>query len=91
MDTKTDEKISVVSVDAQEVYPLHLLDDTKLNAHLVTITLVFNDVLDVEKIRKALLKLLDTGDWRKLGGRLRRTVCRTALSPESNLVHRTSD
>ncbi|KAE8321612.1 hypothetical protein BDV39DRAFT_210539 [Aspergillus sergii] len=31
----------------------------------------FNDVLDAEKLHNALSKLLEIGDWRKLGGRLR--------------------
>jgi hypothetical protein len=36
----------------------------------------FNDVLDAEKLHDALSELLEIGDWRKLGGRLRFKVWR---------------
>ncbi|OJJ47737.1 hypothetical protein ASPZODRAFT_15186 [Penicilliopsis zonata CBS 506.65] len=35
-------------------------------------TLRFNDVLDPEKLHSSLVELLKIGDWKKLGGRLRR-------------------
>ncbi|QIW96738.1 hypothetical protein AMS68_002256 [Peltaster fructicola] len=53
------------------VYPLHFLDDLKLNRMPVHWLLHFNDILDAQKLREALTKLLGIGDWRKLGGRLR--------------------
>lgn len=34
-------------------------------------TLCFNDVLDAEKLHNSLCRLLQTGDWKKLSGRLR--------------------
>lgn len=37
-------------------------------------TLRFDDILDAEKLSAALSRLLEIGDWRKLGGRLRETV-----------------
>ncbi|CAA9964402.1 hypothetical protein PTMSG1_07761 [Pyrenophora teres f. maculata] len=56
-----------------DVYPVHLLDDTKtFRSILIAWTLCFNDVLDADKLQSSLAKLLETGDWRKLGGRLRR-------------------
>ncbi|KAK5651414.1 hypothetical protein OQA88_12502 [Cercophora sp. LCS_1] len=59
-------------VETDEVYPLHMLDDTKtLRGIVVTWTLRFNDVLDPEKLHASLSRLLDIGDWRKLGGRVR--------------------
>ncbi|KAH6841263.1 hypothetical protein B0T12DRAFT_398622 [Alternaria alternata] len=54
------------------IYPVHILDDTKtFRSILITWTLVFNDVLNADKLRSSLANLLETGDWRKLGGRLR--------------------
>jgi len=62
-------------VETDDVYPLHMLDDTKtLRGIVVTWTLRFDDVLDADKLRDSLSRLLDIGDWRKLGGRLRLNV-----------------
>jgi hypothetical protein len=52
-----------------------MLDDTKtLRGIVVTWTLRFNDVLDADSLHASLSKLLEIGDWRKLGGRLRLKV-----------------
>ncbi|KAJ5470153.1 hypothetical protein N7530_007510 [Penicillium desertorum] len=57
---------------SDDVYPVHMLDDTKtLRGIVVTWTLRFNDVLDADSLHASLSKLLEIGDWRKLGGRLR--------------------
>jgi hypothetical protein len=56
-----------------EVYPLHLQDYTFRQLLMVS-TLRFDEVLDAEKLRNALSQLLEIGDWRKLGGRLRSDV-----------------
>jgi hypothetical protein len=54
-----------------DVYPVFTLDDNEtLRGIIVTWTLRFNDVLDAEKLHKSLWRLLESGDWRKLGGRL---------------------
>ncbi|KAK0385862.1 hypothetical protein NLU13_7039 [Sarocladium strictum] len=59
-------------IDSDDVYPLHMLDDTKtLRGITLTWILRFDDVLDADKLHDALVRLLDMGDWRKLGGRLR--------------------
>ncbi|KAJ5104259.1 hypothetical protein N7532_004788 [Penicillium argentinense] len=55
----------------EDIYPLHILDDTKLYRFFVSGLMHFNDVLDTKKLHNALSKLLEIGDWRKLGGRLR--------------------
>ncbi|KAJ5176081.1 uncharacterized protein N7482_001958, partial [Penicillium canariense] len=39
----------------------------------ITYTFRFNEVLDPSKLHSSLVKLFTIGDWRKLGGRLRRT------------------
>ncbi len=52
-----------------------MLDDTQaLRGIVVTWTLRFNDVLDPEKLHASLSRLLEIGDWRKVGGRLRKKV-----------------
>jgi hypothetical protein len=43
-------------------------------AIVLDFSLRFDDVLDHEKLRLALVRLLEIGDWRKLGARLRRNV-----------------
>ncbi|KAJ5109671.1 hypothetical protein N7532_002316 [Penicillium argentinense] len=57
--------------EADDVYPLHSLDDSKANQCFVNWLMRFNDVLDTEKLNESLSKLLRIEDWRKLGGRLR--------------------
>jgi len=62
-------------VQTDDVYPVHMLDDTKtLRGIVVTWTLRFNDVLDADKLHGSLSRLLEIGDWRKVGGRLRLKV-----------------
>jgi hypothetical protein len=62
-------------VESDDVYPLHMLDDTKtLRSIVVTWTLCFNDVLDADSLHTSLSRLLEIGDWRKAGGRLRLKV-----------------
>jgi hypothetical protein len=62
-------------VETDDVFPLHMLDDTKsLRDIVVAWTLRFNDVLDADKLHTSLSRLLEIGDWRKVGGRLRRNV-----------------
>ncbi|KAH8696647.1 hypothetical protein BGW36DRAFT_278848, partial [Talaromyces proteolyticus] len=53
------------------VYPVHLLDGTLIQHVIYSGFFLFNDVLDAQKIHDALLALLQIGDWKKLGGRLR--------------------
>jgi hypothetical protein len=62
-------------VESDYVYPTSLLDDTYLFRDLIlTWTFCFNDVLDPEKLHSSLTRLLEIGDWRKFGGRLRLNV-----------------
>jgi hypothetical protein len=59
-------------IESDDVYPTYMLDDTKtLRGLVLTWTLQFNDVLDAEKLHSSLSTLLEIGDWRKIGGRLR--------------------
>jgi hypothetical protein len=62
-------------VESDDIYPVHMLDDTKtLRSIVVTWTLCFNDVLDAQKLHASLSRLLEIGDWKKVGGRLRLNV-----------------
>ncbi|KAF9872890.1 lysr family regulatory protein [Colletotrichum karsti] len=59
-------------VATDDVYPVHFFDDTKpFRGMLLNWTLRFDDVLDAEKLQSSLAKLLEIGEWRKLGGRMR--------------------
>lgn len=63
------------TVETDEIFPVHFFDDTKTyRSMVVTWTLRFDDVLDADKVHNALAQLLEIGDWRRLGGRLRLTV-----------------
>ena len=55
----------------EDIYPVHALDDTKTFRMFINWTMCFNDVLDPEKLHNSLSRVLNIGDWRKLGGRLR--------------------
>ncbi|KAK6206801.1 hypothetical protein QIS74_13289 [Colletotrichum tabaci] len=67
-------RIRVPRVATDDVYPVHFFDDTKpFREMLLNWTLRFDDVLDAEKLHVSLSKLLEIGDWRKLGGRMRLT------------------
>lgn len=55
----------------EETYPLHALDN---NPNWVNWVMRFNDALDAQKLNSSLSRLLEIGDWRKLGGRIRRKV-----------------
>jgi hypothetical protein len=58
-----------------DVYPVHTLDDTKtLRSLMIAWTICFNDALDAEQLRSSLTRLMEIGDWRKIGGRLRLKV-----------------
>jgi hypothetical protein len=58
-----------------EIFPLHQLDQLEANRFSVGWVLMFNDVLDAERLHEALGRLMTIGDWKKLGGRLKRSVC----------------
>lgn len=57
------------------VYPVHMLDESKTIRDIVVAwTLRFDDVLDADKLHTSLSLLLEIGDWKKIGGRLRLKV-----------------
>jgi hypothetical protein len=63
------------TISTDTIIPLHSLDDTTINRAIVLdFTLRFDDVMDPEKLRAALVRLMELGNWRKLGARLRMNV-----------------
>lgn len=64
---------AVISTDT--VVPVHVFDDNLIHRSvLLYITLRFDHVLDPEKLRHGFQRLMELGDWRKLGARVRMTV-----------------
>ncbi|KAI7773113.1 hypothetical protein LA080_011863 [Diaporthe eres] len=52
---------------------MHHFDDNPINQSIILAwTLRFNDVLDADKLHDGLARLLEIGDCRKLGGRIRK-------------------
>ncbi|KAK3316015.1 hypothetical protein B0H66DRAFT_640916 [Apodospora peruviana] len=61
-------------VPTDEVIAVHLFDDGSMTRSIIMgMTLRFNDALDCDMAHDALARLLEMGDWKKLGGRLRLT------------------
>ncbi|KAI1448577.1 hypothetical protein F5Y02DRAFT_274756 [Annulohypoxylon stygium] len=60
------------TISSDTIVPLNRFDDAPLTRKvIVEFTMRFDDVLDPEKLRTSLDKLLSRHDWRKLGARLR--------------------
>ncbi|KAI1419591.1 hypothetical protein F5Y12DRAFT_777224 [Xylaria sp. FL1777] len=60
------------SEDQDEVYPVHSIDQaTIVRTSICSYTFRYDVVLDAQKLHDSLALLLSSGDWRKLGGRLR--------------------
>jgi hypothetical protein len=56
-------------------YLVHSLDQgSGLNWATMSVLLQVNDVPDADQLHRALAALLECGDWRKFGGRLRLNV-----------------
>lgn len=74
-----------------DVYPVHFFDDTKpFRGMLLNWTLRFDDVLDADKLQSSLSRLLEIGDWKKLGGRMRLSVSSPLpLAPPHTQLHDT--
>jgi hypothetical protein len=69
-------------VETDDIYPTHMLDGAEAIKGIVIVwTLRFNDVLDADRLHVTLTKLLEIGDWRKLGGRLRLKVSFLPIYP----------
>ena len=74
-----DRKPAVAPVPSDKVQPLHFFENSLLvQGNNMAVSLVFDDVLNVEKLRRALEGLVRREGWRRLGGRVRRNVSRMA-------------
>lgn len=63
------------AIATDTVIPIHLFDDNSINRSvLLYITLRFDQVLNPGQLRNGLERLMELGDWRKLGARVRMTV-----------------
>lgn len=67
-----------------DVYPVHVLD-ADFAKLLMVCTLRFDGCLDAEKLHAGLVRLLEIGDWKKVGGRLRRNVGGPVSAPNNGL------
>lgn len=68
-------KEAPLTLDSDEVYPLFFLDNLSTGRVIVlSEALRFDAVLDPIKLCDGLTTLIEQGDWRKLGGRLRTRV-----------------
>lgn len=69
------------AVATDTVVSMHHMDDSPINRSIVLMFMMrFDDVLDPEKLKDSLEKLLSRDDWRKLGARIRLNVsCPKAL------------
>ena len=63
------------TIPTDTIISMHSLDSASLFRSIVLdFTLRFDDVLDPEKLSAALVRLMELGNWRKLGARLRLNV-----------------
>jgi hypothetical protein len=64
-------------VPTDTVIPFHFMDgNTVMQAMVLEFTFRFDDVLEYHQLQSSLERLLEIGDWRKLGARIRMKVCR---------------
>ena len=67
--------VQLTKVPTDTIIPLHYWDDLQYTRGIcIDLTFRFDDVMDVEKLRISLSRLLEIGDWKKLGARLRMNV-----------------
>lgn len=67
--------VSASHPGAETVIPLHYFDDSPMFARITMYALmVFDEVLDPEKLRSSLDRLVRREGWRKLGARVRKGV-----------------
>ncbi|OOQ89993.1 hypothetical protein PEBR_05855 [Penicillium brasilianum] len=72
------------------IIPFHFWDDVPYTRGIcLNVTLRFEEVLDTAKLQESLERLLEIGDWRKLGARLHQNV-KINIHPDSQvplLIH----
>jgi hypothetical protein len=67
------------TIPTDTIISMHSHDDTSFfRSTVLDFTLRFDDVLDADKLSAALVRLMELGNWRKLGARLRMNVINIA-------------
>ncbi|KAI9035563.1 uncharacterized protein KD926_003265 [Aspergillus affinis] len=62
-------------LDPYEAFPVHFIDQAGIiRDSIITYTFRYNYILEPTKLQDALVRLLQSGDWRKMSGRLRRQI-----------------
>ena len=65
-----------------DTYPIHFHGQIGIVRDTISnYVLRYNTVLDADKLHDSLRSLINTGEWRALGGRLRRNVHTLSTSP----------
>ena len=65
----------MVTATGDEVFPARFWDTNDFFKKIVMeFTYRFDDVLDAEKLRSSLERLLEIGEWRNLGARFKENV-----------------
>lgn len=66
---------AIPTVPTDLIVPLHFFENSPLvQGNNMAATLVFDEVLDPEKLRSSLEALVERDGWQRLGGRLRKNV-----------------
>lgn len=74
----------VANVPTDDVFQLNAIDQVGAISNMMGWTMLkFDQVLDPVKLQETLVSLIKTGDWRKLGGRLRRNVRSNSIRSRS--------
>lgn len=65
----------MAQAEVDKVFPLHYFDNSAMFTNITMYAImVFDDVLDPEKLRASLESLVQHETWHKLGARLRKGV-----------------
>lgn len=71
-------KPAVEPIPGDRVVPLHFFENSPLvQGNNMAVSLVFDDVLDPDKLRDSLEGLVKREGWQRLGGRLKKNVMTT--------------
>lgn len=75
-------------IPTDTIVPLHLRDNAYFYRRFVAdVSFFFDDVLDTDLVRGSLEELIDFGEWRKLGARLRLRVSVYFATLSQNLAN----
>ena len=67
-------------VTGDKIFPLRFMDSSEVFTKIaLDFTLRFDDVLDPEKLRLSLERLVQIGNWHQIGARYRKNVSHVSL------------